>query len=111
MIDQPLILITLLIQLGVSAAVSSVLARSRRFRVLLFHEDRDIWEKLEMVLNVGGPFMLGVVVRATVKNFLPPTFPSRPPFFSALLPDAPPVSAAEFCARGRVDSPSLPLPS
>jgi two-component system LytT family sensor kinase len=69
-IAQPLILITLLIQLGVSAAVSSVLARSRRFRVLLFHEDRDIWEKLEMVLFVGGPFMLGVLVRATVKNFL-----------------------------------------
>ncbi len=70
MIDQPLILITLLIQLGVSAAVSSVLARSRRFRVLLFHEDRDIWEKMEMVLFVGGPFMLGVLVRGTVKNFL-----------------------------------------
>ncbi len=70
MIAQPLILITLLIQLGVSAAVSSVLARSRRFRVLLFHEDRDIWEKLEMVLFVGGPFMLGVLVRGTVKNFL-----------------------------------------
>jgi two-component system LytT family sensor kinase len=69
-IPQPLILITLLIQLGVSAAVSSVLARSRRFRVLLFHEDRDIWEKLEMVLFIGGPFMLGVLVRATVKNFL-----------------------------------------
>jgi len=70
MINQPLILITLLIQLGVSAAVSSVLARSRRFRVLLFHEDRDIWEKLEMVLFIGGPFMLGVMARATVKNFL-----------------------------------------
>ena len=70
MIHQPLILITLLIQLGVSAAVSSVLARSRRFRVLLFHEDRDIWEKLEMVLFIGGPFMLGVLVRGTVKNFL-----------------------------------------
>jgi two-component system LytT family sensor kinase len=47
-----------------------VLARSRRFRVLLFHEDRDIWERLEMVLYVGGPFMLGVLVRGTVKNFL-----------------------------------------
>ena len=70
MISQPLILITLLVQLGVSAAVSSVLGRSRRVRVLLFHEDRDIWEKLEMVLYVGGPLMLGVVVRATVKNFL-----------------------------------------
>jgi two-component system LytT family sensor kinase len=69
MIDQPLLLITLLIQLGVSAAVSSVLARSRRFRVLLFHEDRDLWEKLEMVAHVGIPYMLGVMVRATVKNF------------------------------------------
>lgn len=70
MIDRPLILITLLIQLGVSAAVSSVLARSRRFRVLLFREDRDLWEKLEMVLFVGGPYMLGVLARSTVKNFL-----------------------------------------
>jgi two-component system, LytTR family, sensor kinase len=69
MIEQPLILITLLIQLGVSAAVSSVLARSLRFRYLLFHEDRDLWEKLEIVFHVGIPFMLGVVVRATVKNF------------------------------------------
>ncbi len=69
MTDQPLLLITLLIQLGVSAAVSSVLARSRRFRVLLFHEDREFWEKLEMVFHIGLPFMLGVLVRATVKNF------------------------------------------
>jgi two-component system LytT family sensor kinase len=70
MINQSLILITLLVQLGVSAAVSSVLARSRRVRVLLFHEDRDIWEKLELVLCLGGPIMLGVIVRANVKNFL-----------------------------------------
>ncbi len=69
MTDQPPLLITLLIQLGVSAAVSSVLARSRRFRVLLFHEDREFWEKLEMVFHIGLPFMLGVLVRATVKNF------------------------------------------
>ncbi len=69
MIDDPLLLITLLIQLGVSAAVSSVLARSRRFRALLFHEDREIWEKVEMVLHIGVPFTLGVLVRATVKNF------------------------------------------
>jgi two-component system, LytTR family, sensor kinase len=69
MIDQPLLLITLLIQLGVAASVSSVLARSRRFRALLFHEDRDIWEKLEMVFNIGFPIMLGVLARGTVKNF------------------------------------------
>ena len=70
MIGQSLILITLLVQLGVAASASSVLARSRRFRVLLFREERDIWEKLEMVSYIGGPFMLGVLVRATVKNFL-----------------------------------------
>jgi two-component system LytT family sensor kinase len=69
MIAHSLVLITLLIQLGVSAAVSSVLARSLRFRYLLFHEDRDLWEKLEMVFQFSAPFMLGVVVRATVKNF------------------------------------------
>ncbi len=67
--DQRVILITLLIKLGVSAAVSSVLARSRRFRVLLFREERTLSEKLEMVLFIGVPFALGVVVRGTVKNF------------------------------------------
>src|SRR5512140_3530744 len=68
--DQSLILITLLIKLGVSAAISSVLARSRRFRVPLFHENRALSEKLEMVLFIGVPYALGVVVRATVKNFV-----------------------------------------
>ena len=60
----------MLIKLGVAAAVSSVLARSRRFRVLLFHEERTVSEKIEMVLFVGIPYALGVVVRGTVKNFL-----------------------------------------
>jgi two-component system, LytTR family, sensor kinase len=68
--DQRLLLITLLIKLGVSAAVSSVLSRSRRFRVLLFREDRTISEKLEVVLFVGVPVALGVIVRGVVKNFL-----------------------------------------
>jgi two-component system, LytTR family, sensor kinase len=70
MYDQRLILITMLIKLGVAAAVSSVLARSRRFRVLLFHEERTVSEKIEMVLFVGVPYALGVVVRGTVGNFL-----------------------------------------
>jgi two-component system LytT family sensor kinase len=69
-LDQGLILITLLIKLGVSAAVSSVLARARRFRLLLFREERSLSENLEMVLLIGIPFALGVVVRAKVKNFL-----------------------------------------
>lgn len=68
--DQRLVLITLLIRLGVAAAVSSVLARSRRFRVLLFHEDRTLSENIEMVIFIGVPYALGVVVRHTVKNFL-----------------------------------------
>ncbi len=100
MIDQPLILITLLIQLGVSAAVSSVLARSRRFRVLLFHEDRDIWEKLEMVaLSWAGRSCSACWCAPRSKTFSPPTSPSRPRFFSASSPDAPPASAAEFWSR------------
>ncbi|HEX8924385.1 MAG TPA: sensor histidine kinase, partial [Terriglobales bacterium] len=68
--DSKLILVTLLIKLGVSASVSSVLARSRRFRVLLFREERDLREKLEMVFFIGIPIALGVIVRMTVKNFL-----------------------------------------
>ncbi len=51
--DNRLILVTLLIKLGVAAAVSSVLARARRFRVLLFREDRTLGENLEMVLIVA----------------------------------------------------------
>ncbi|HVP64357.1 MAG TPA: sensor histidine kinase, partial [candidate division Zixibacteria bacterium] len=68
--DSKLILITLLIKLGVSAAVSSVLARSRRFRALLFREERDLREKLEIVFSIGTPIALSVIVRWTVKNFI-----------------------------------------
>ncbi len=68
--DQGLILITLLIELGVAAAVSSVLSRGRRFRMLLFREERSLSESLEMVLLIGIPFALGVVVRAKVRNFM-----------------------------------------
>jgi two-component system LytT family sensor kinase len=69
-LDSKLILITLLIKLGVSSAVSSVLARSRRFRALLFREERDLREKLEIVFSIGTPIALGVIVRWTVKNFI-----------------------------------------
>jgi two-component system LytT family sensor kinase len=68
--DQRLVLITLLIKLGVSAAVSSVLARARRFRVLLFHETRPLSENLEMVVLIAVPYALGVIVRHSVKNFV-----------------------------------------
>ena len=67
--DQRLILVTLLIRLGVAAAISSVLVRARRFRVLLFREERTLGEKLEMAFIVSTPLALGVLVRWYVRNF------------------------------------------
>ena len=67
--DQRLILVTVLIRLGVAAAISSVLVRARRFRVLLFREERTLGEKIEIVFIVGTPIALGVVVRHWVHNF------------------------------------------
>jgi len=58
-----------LIRLGVAAAISSVLVRARRFRVLLFREERTIGEKFEIVFIVGTPIALGVLVRGWVHNF------------------------------------------
>ena len=67
--DQRLILVSLLIRLGVAAAISSVLVRARRFRVLLFREERTLGEKIEIVFIVGTPIALGVVAREWVRNF------------------------------------------
>ncbi len=67
--DNRLILVTLLIRLGVAAAISSVLVRARRFRVLLFREERTLGEKIEIVFIVGTPIMLGVLARRWVHNF------------------------------------------
>ncbi|HEX8892571.1 MAG TPA: sensor histidine kinase, partial [Terriglobales bacterium] len=67
--DNRLILVTVLIRLGVAAAISSVLVRARRFRVLLFREERTLGEKIEVVLIMGTPIALGVVVRQFVRNF------------------------------------------
>jgi two-component system LytT family sensor kinase len=68
-LDNRLILVTLLIRLGVAAAISSVLVRARRFRVLLFREERTLGEKIEIVFIVGTPIALGVLVRGWVHNF------------------------------------------
>ena len=67
--DQRLILVTVLIRLGVAAAISSVLVRARRFRVLLFREERTLAEKIEIVFIMGTPIALGVLVRHWVRNF------------------------------------------
>ncbi len=68
--DQRLILVTLLVKLGVAAAVSSALVRAKSFKTMLFREDRTMAEKVHFVLFAGFPFALGVMVRGSVHNFL-----------------------------------------
>ncbi len=69
MLDPKLILITLLIKLGVAAAVSSALGRSRSFQRLLFSEHRGPAQQLRLILFICVPLSLGVWIRTTVPNF------------------------------------------
>jgi len=68
-LDPKLILITLLIKLGVAAAVSAALARSREFQSLLFREERTLGQTLGLLAFICIPLGLGVWVRVTVSNF------------------------------------------
>ena len=68
--DPKLILITLLIELGVAAAVSSSLARSRSFKNLLLLERRTPRQTMWLVIIICAPLTLGVLVRTMVPNFL-----------------------------------------
>jgi two-component system LytT family sensor kinase len=66
-----LILITLLVELGVAAALASSLARSNRFkRLLLRGAERTRAETMALVAWICVPLMLGVLVRVRVPNFL-----------------------------------------
>jgi two-component system LytT family sensor kinase len=65
-----LILITLLIKLGVAAAIASALARSRVFERLLFLEHRRRRETIALLAFFLAPITLGVLVRTAVPNFL-----------------------------------------
>ena len=69
-IDPKLILITLLVELGVAAAVSSSLARAVRFKRLLLLADRTPAQTLRLMAIICVPLVLGVWVRVTVPNFL-----------------------------------------
>lgn len=69
MIDPKLLLITLLIKLGVAAAVASALGRSRAFQRLLFAENRRPAQQIKLILFLVVPLGLGVWVRLTVSNF------------------------------------------
>ncbi len=68
--QQKLILVTLLVKLGVAAAVSSALARSRAFQNLLFSEHRRPRQTLALLAFICIPLTLGVWVRVVVPNFL-----------------------------------------
>jgi len=68
--DNELILITLLVKLGVAAAVASALARSRVFQRLLFAEHRRRRQTAALVAFFLVPLTLGVWVRTRVPNFL-----------------------------------------
>jgi two-component system LytT family sensor kinase len=68
-LDSRIILITLLIKLGVAAAVSSALGRSREFQNLLFREERTLPQTLGLIAFICVPLGLGVWVRVAVPNF------------------------------------------
>jgi len=69
-VDDKLILITLLVKLGVAASVASALARSRVFQRLLFAEHRKPRQTVSLLSFFLIPLTLGVWVRTTVPNFL-----------------------------------------
>jgi two-component system, LytTR family, sensor kinase len=69
-IDSKLILITLLVELGVAAAVSTSLTRSIRFKNLLLTARRTPRQTAWLVAMICFPLTLGVWVRTMVPNFL-----------------------------------------
>jgi len=69
-VDTKLILITLLVELGVAAAVSSSLARSKTFKDLLLTPNRTPKQTVRLVAIICAPLTLGVLVRVMVSNFL-----------------------------------------
>jgi two-component system LytT family sensor kinase len=68
--DPKLILISLLVELGVAAAVASSLARSSNFKRLLLLRDRTTKQMLQLLAWICVPLTLGVWVRVRVPNFL-----------------------------------------
>ena len=70
MLEQRLILVTLLIKLGIAATVSTVLGRSKEFKKLLFQEQRETQQKIYLALWMALPIALGVWIRFSVHNFV-----------------------------------------
>lgn len=68
--DSKLVLISLLVKLGVAAAVSSSLTRSTAFRRLLLEHPRPWQSRIKLLLLVAAPLVAGVWIRVEVPNFL-----------------------------------------
>jgi two-component system LytT family sensor kinase len=68
-IPDSLILITLLVELGVAAAVSSSLARSNTFKKLLLLPRRNPRQVFWLLVMICTPLTLGVWIRVRVPNF------------------------------------------
>src|SRR5258708_38003665 len=68
--EQRLILVNLLIKLGVAAAVSSALVRSKEFKKQLFRENRESRHKIYLALWMAVPIGLGVWIRFSARSFL-----------------------------------------
>ncbi len=68
--EPKLVLISLLVKLGVAAAVSSSLTRSSLFRRLLLEHHRTFRDRTQLMLLMVAPLVLGVWVRTAVPNFL-----------------------------------------
>jgi two-component system, LytTR family, sensor kinase len=69
MLEPRLILVNLLIKLGVAAAVSSALVRSKEFKNLIFREERETRHKIYLALWMAIPIALGVWIRFSAKSF------------------------------------------
>jgi two-component system LytT family sensor kinase len=67
--EQPFILVNLLIKLGVAAALSSALVRSVEFKSLLFREERSLKQQIYLVLWFGIPMALAVWIRFSARSF------------------------------------------
>jgi two-component system, LytTR family, sensor kinase len=69
-VDQRFIFLTLLVKLGVAAAISAALVRSYEFHSRLFREERRTnFDVLFLTVATCVPYALGVQVREMVKNF------------------------------------------
>src|SRR5216684_3241654 len=70
LMEPRLILIHLLVKLGVAAAVSSSLVRSKELKSLLFREERTFRQKVYLVLWIALPIAVGVWIRFSAPSFL-----------------------------------------